>query len=57
MLDIILFSKKLSETLGYEGPTLMILWYLMSGVFMRFISPPFGKLTAIEQSKDYISYN
>lgn len=28
----------------------MILWYLMSGVFMRFISPPFGKLTAIEQT-------
>jgi ATP-binding cassette subfamily D (ALD) protein 3 len=50
-LDIVLFSKKLAETLGYEGPTLMILWYLMSGVFMRFISPPFGKLTAIEQSK------
>jgi len=24
-------------------------WYLLSGIIIRFISPPFGKLTAIEQ--------
>ena len=51
ILDIILFTRKLSETLGYEGPILMISWYLLSGFVMRFIAPPFGKLTAIEQSK------
>jgi ATP-binding cassette subfamily D (ALD) protein 3 len=50
VLDIILFSKKLSETLGYEGPLYMILWYLFSGVIIKFISPPFGKLIAIEQT-------
>jgi ATP-binding cassette subfamily D (ALD) protein 3 len=51
ILDIILFSKKLSETVGYEGPLLMIGWYFISGIFMRIVAPPFGKLTAIEQSK------
>ena len=51
ILDIILFTRKLSETLGYEGPILMISWYVLSGIVMRFIAPPFGKLTAIEQSK------
>lgn len=50
VLDIILFTRKLSETLGYQGPLLMIGWYLMSGFLIRFIAPPFGKLTAIEQT-------
>jgi ATP-binding cassette subfamily D (ALD) protein 3 len=50
VLDIILFTRRLSETLGYEGPLLMIAWYILSGFIMRYIAPPFGKLTAIEQS-------
>lgn len=49
VLDIILFSKKLSELVGYEGPAMMFGWYFLSGVIIRFISPAFGKLTAIEQ--------
>jgi ATP-binding cassette subfamily D (ALD) protein 3 len=28
---------------------LVFAWYFISGVIIRFISPPFGKLTAIEQ--------
>jgi ATP-binding cassette subfamily D (ALD) protein 3 len=28
---------------------MVIAWYFLSGVVIRFISPPFGKLTAIEQ--------
>lgn len=50
VLDIILFSRKLSETLGYEGPLIMIAWYFLSGFLIKFISPPFGKLIAIEQT-------
>ena len=50
VLDIILFSRKLSETLGYEGPLLMIGWYFLSGILIKFVAPPFGKLTAIEQT-------
>lgn len=49
VLDIILFSKKLAALVGWEGPALMFGWYFISGVIIRFISPPFGKLTAIEQ--------
>lgn len=49
VLDIILFSKKLAELVGWEGPALIIGWYFISGIIIRFISPPFGQLTAIEQ--------
>jgi ATP-binding cassette, subfamily D (ALD), member 3 len=49
VLDIILFSKKLAELVGWEGPMLITVWYFISGMIIRFVSPPFGKLTAIEQ--------
>ena len=48
-LDIILFSRKLSELVGWYGPGSVFLWYFLSGLFLRYISPAFGKLTAIEQ--------
>jgi ATP-binding cassette subfamily D (ALD) protein 3 len=50
-LDLILFSRKLSESIGIHSPLLMIGWYVVSGLIMRYITPPFGTLTAIEQSK------
>lgn len=49
LLDMILFSRKLSELVGWEGPILLFSWYLISGVIIRFVSPPFGKLTAQQQ--------
>lgn len=49
VLDIILFSRKLAELVGYEGPAMIFGWYFVSGVIIRFISPPFGQLTAKEQ--------
>jgi ATP-binding cassette, subfamily D (ALD), member 3 len=48
VLDIILFSRKLSELVGWEGPLLTIGWYFVSGIVIRMISPPFGQLTAKE---------
>jgi ATP-binding cassette subfamily D (ALD) protein 3 len=48
-LDILLFSRKLSELVGFQGPLAIVLWYLLSGTLLRIVSPPFGKLTAIEQ--------
>ena len=48
VLDIILFSKKLAELVGWEGPALIIGWYFVSGIIIRCISPAFGQLTAIE---------
>ena len=48
LLDIILFSRKLAELVGWQGPAAAIGWYFMSAVIIRYISPSFGKLTAIE---------
>ena len=46
-LDIILFSRKLAELVGWQGPLAVVAWYFLSGIVIRFVSPAFGKLTAI----------
>lgn len=51
LLDIIFFTKKLAETIGWAGPSMLIGWYFISGFLMKIITPPFGKLAAIGQSK------
>lgn len=48
-LDIILFSQKLAEIMGWAGPLVVIAWYLLSGFVLKLVSPPFGKLIAGEQ--------
>ena len=48
-LDIILFSRKLSELVGWQGPLAVVIWYLFSGVIIKWVSPAFGKMTAVEQ--------
>ena len=48
VLDIFLFSRKLAELVGWEGPALIVGWYVISGFIIRVISPSFGKLTAVE---------
>lgn len=52
LLDIALFSKKLSDLVGWEGPAVIIAWYFVSGTVIRYISPPFGLLTAQEQQNE-----
>ena len=49
LLDIILFSRKLAAVVGIEGVLLPFGWYAFSAVLLRYISPSFGKLTAIRQ--------
>lgn len=44
-----MFSRKLAELVGWEGPALVVGWYFISGIIIRFISPSFGTLTATEQ--------
>lgn len=48
ILDIVLFSKKLAAMLGWQGPAMIFGWYACSAVIIKMISPPFGRLTAIE---------
>lgn len=49
VLDITLFSRKLAELVGWEGPLLIFAWYGFSGFIIKMISPAFGRLTAVEQ--------
>jgi len=49
VLDIIMFSRKLAELVGWLGPAVVVVWYFVSGVLIRLISPSFGRLTALEQ--------
>lgn len=49
LLDIILFSRKLSELLGWVGPSVLIGWYFVSAVILKIISPSFGLLYANQQ--------
>jgi ATP-binding cassette subfamily D (ALD) protein 3 len=49
VLDIIMFSRKLAELVGWLGPAVVVMWYFVSGVLIRLISPSFGRLTALEQ--------
>jgi len=48
ILDMVLFSKKLAVLIGWEGPTLTILYYLTAGTLIKFISPAFSKMYAQE---------
>ena len=47
IMDIILFSVKLAELVGWGGPGIVFLWYALCSAILKFISPPFGRLTAI----------
>lgn len=49
VLDIVMFSKKLAELVGWLGPAIVVVWYFISGCIIRIVSPAFGKLTALEQ--------
>ncbi|KAL4432046.1 hypothetical protein ABPG74_017782 [Tetrahymena malaccensis] len=49
VLDILLFSKKLAELVGWMGPTIVVGWYFFSGMIIKMVSPAFGKLTAQAQ--------
>lgn len=47
-----MFTRKLVQLIGVSGPFASILWYFISGVIIRFISPEFGRLTATEQKHE-----
>jgi len=49
VLDILLFSNKLAELVGWKGPSIVIAWYFFSALIIKAISPSFGKLTAKAQ--------
>lgn len=48
-IDIVLFSRRLSRSLGPSGPLAMIGYFGLCSVVLRAIQPPFGELAATEQ--------
>jgi hypothetical protein len=44
LLDIVLFSRRLALTVGAEGPSSIIFYYIICGAIIRAITPPFGKV-------------
>lgn len=49
ILDIMMFGRALLKSVGWGGPILAAAWYGFTGLVIKNISPPFGKLTAVEQ--------
>eukprot|EP01095_Lingulamoeba_sp_RSL-Kostka_P001851 TRINITY_DN1264_c2_g6_i1.p1 TRINITY_DN1264_c2_g6~~TRINITY_DN1264_c2_g6_i1.p1 ORF type:complete len:670 (-),score=197.82 TRINITY_DN1264_c2_g6_i1:257-2266(-) len=51
-LDVILFSRKLNTRVGFDGPTYMFLFYLVSGMLLRSIMPSFASLISQQQKTE-----
>jgi len=45
-LDVLLFTYKLTDILGWQGPAIMYSYFVFSGVVKRFIMPGFGRMVA-----------
>lgn len=57
VLDIVLFTRKLSQGLGFKGPVIMLVWYLLSSVVMRALTPPFGKMVSHLQCTNILMFS
>lgn len=51
-LDLVLFTKSLTDKLGFGVLALNFVWYGISGFIIRIISPPMGLLTTVQQNLD-----
>jgi len=52
LLDILLFTQTLSKKIGFKTVCLAYLWYSMSALVLKFISPPMGIMTATIQNHE-----
>lgn len=50
LLDVILFTRSLSRSMGYKGQLGLYLYYLLSAAALRKLSPPLALMTAQESS-------
>lgn len=48
LLDVLLFTRKLQQLLGWQGPAVMHCYFLLSGIIKKKIMPNLGKLVARE---------
>ncbi len=50
VLDMILFTKSLSNKIGFGTVSLTFVWYAISALLLKFVSPPMGLLIAFKQN-------
>ncbi len=48
-IDVVLFSRRLSRSLGPQGPMLMIAYFGICSGILQAVQPPFGAIAAEEQ--------
>ena len=44
LLDVVLFSKSLSDKIGFKTVSLSFVWYALSGMIIKLVSPPMSLL-------------
>lgn len=49
IVDIVLFARKLSQSIGMQAPFVIIGYFLSTAFTLRIVSPPFASFTAKEQ--------
>jgi len=49
LLDIVLYTYKLSSSIGMQGPGNMLLYLVVSGTFLNWLRRPVGRFTINEQ--------
>lgn len=50
LLDVLVFTRSLSRSMGYKGQLGLYLYYLLSAGALRKLSPPLALMTAQESS-------
>uniref|UniRef100_K3WXJ7 ABC transporter domain-containing protein n=1 Tax=Globisporangium ultimum (strain ATCC 200006 / CBS 805.95 / DAOM BR144) TaxID=431595 RepID=K3WXJ7_GLOUD len=52
VLDIVLYSVKLTSSIGAQGPAIMLAYLVLSGTFLTWLRQPTGRFTIAEQKME-----
>lgn len=52
LLDVIIYSVKLTQSIGGQGPAIMLAYLFMSGMFLTNLRKPTGQMTVEEQENE-----
>jgi hypothetical protein len=45
-MDIVIFSYSITKSIGIKSLSFTFAWYIVSALFLKFISPPLGEIMA-----------
>lgn len=48
-MDVALYVFKLGGALGFQAPSKLFIYLLISGIFLTYLRRPIGKMTVVEQ--------